>query len=136
MKLCFLPLIVVLSSCACWKKDSPEYNSKKCVIARQAVDCTTAAIQGLLPAALAIIGPLIGGSGAIDWDFILSRLTAGGLENGICILSQLQLDFASRALPPEKKLQLASATQYLRERHGMKDIPLKLMVDGKAVLVH
>jgi hypothetical protein len=102
------------------------------------VDCTTGALQGLMPAALAIISPLLSGSTAIDWNFILDRLKGAGFENGLCILSQLQADFSLKPKGPQsggQALALKDLVDRLKKDRGLSGVPVKVMVDGKAVVM-
>jgi hypothetical protein len=138
MKNSMLALCFLVASCACFDKSSPEYNDPKCVAGRLVIDCTTAAVQGLMPAALAIIMPLLSGSTSIDWNFILDRLKGAGVSDGICILQSLQAGMTFKPQGIQSAAQgvaLREVIDRLKRENGMSGAKVKVIVDGKPMLL-
>ncbi len=92
----FMAFTMGLSACACLRPSSDEYNSKKCVVARQALDCTKDSLVALLPLLPGIAVALLSGQ-AIDWAAIGNGAKDKGLANAACLLAVVQADFGSPA---------------------------------------
>lgn len=109
--LVFFMLIPFASSgCACWgeKKDT-----KACIVARQALDCTMAAIKDLAPAAVAFVTGAIA-SGSPIWDDVLQALRTQGIQDGTCIIASVLNDFVARpAASPQRAALLDSFHKWL-----------------------
>lgn len=84
------------SACACWEKNSPDYNTAKCVVARDTVDCTVTAVESLGPVAWGIVESLLGQQASIDWSAVLAGLKQAGLRDGSCLLARIELWFAGK----------------------------------------
>lgn len=111
-----LAFVVGLSGCACFRPSSDEYNSKKCVVARQVLDCTKDSLVGLLPLLPGIAVALMSGQ-PIDWQAVAQGAQDKGLANAACILAAIRVDFSSpdasaaslglAEMDPDARLELA-----------------------------
>ncbi len=89
-----------MSGCAdCFKPAAPSYPSKGCQIARQAVDCTTAAAKAQAGSGAAIGRALID-TGTVDTGALSTSLIALGFTDAECILAAIFSDFSSMQLGP------------------------------------
>lgn len=91
--LLLIGMSALLSGCACWTATDPAYNSSKCVLARQAVDCGEQVGIGFATQLLS------GGFGAVNSEAALSALEGQGGTAAGCILSAVTSLASSPAKP-------------------------------------
>lgn len=140
----FLALSLFVSSCACFTPSNVHYNEKRCVVARQTVDCAKSSFTDLLPYIPTIALALISGT-PIDWAQMGIK---GGLSSAACVIAALEVDFvkvipagATRYGMPPHIMSAAAARAhhelevYVRDTYGMAvDIKVPQM-DGTVATV-
>jgi hypothetical protein len=134
--LVLVALAGALGGCYCWQ--AAHQSEAKCIVAHQAVDCTTQNVNVLEPAALALITDLIGGT-SIDWNAIAQRLEAFGFTDAGCLLAQLQNDFLQSGAAAKPEMQdrighIQTALAALKRRHQGDAVRFRVKrVDGTVV---
>lgn len=100
--------LLLASGCACWQPQHPDYNAPKCVVARQAVDCTTEAVKDNVAQLLPVVQWIIKGADRSSWDteWITNTLMAMGFQNVGCILAALENDFLRSPMAAPSKEHL------------------------------
>ena len=80
----------LLAGGACW---SPaRKNDPKCVVLRDVVDCSTAAVKAQSGRGLAIVTELIN-QGTFNTDALISALAGAGISSGECVLAAVAKNF-------------------------------------------
>jgi hypothetical protein len=105
------------SGCACFQKDSADYNTAKCVVARDTVDCTITAVESLGPVAWGIVESLLGQQASIDWSAVLAGLKQAGLRDGSCLLARIELWFASKLQAVQASPKPGQSFEAMRTQH-------------------
>lgn len=126
-----LPLALLLIGCACFKPASPDYTSAKCVVLRQTVDCTTAAVKRVLPSLLPVAAWIFGGaSGDAPTDQLVASLSVNGAGALGCAAAQIQNDFAGNLTAgPEEHLKRAAfrtRVEAWKAKNGLSGVKFSL----------
>jgi hypothetical protein len=135
----FVLLLGQIAACACFTPASPEYNSKKCVISRQAVDCTKSSVIGLVMAVGPALALAILSGAPIDLAKIAEQAEKGGIGNGLCLLAALEADLIKPAAGPApvasaKDKAHSVLVELAHKVYGPGPVDIKIKAeDGKAL---
>lgn len=122
-----------VASCACWtSKDPAVYNSTKCVLQRQSVQCFIDGIKGVAMEAKAAIVSAIA-SGTVDTGALLDIAKKMGVDDGECLLAMIANDLGMKPRADRNDAAfLSSFDHYVRAKYsGGAAITYKLPADKK-----
>lgn len=128
---------LALQGCACFRPSSEKYNSRGCVIARKAVDCTKGAVLDfIMVVGPGIIADLLAGR-APNLREIAHNAEKKGVGWGVCLLAAIDADLGGKpdAAPQSRPVYEALAA-HAREVYGPGPIDVKLRgPDGAAPIL-